>query len=389
MNGKDSFKNLKNIQEEFLNFLDNDEDVDVNFKNLIQLFKDTKILEFQHEFRLFLHMIAKVSNNYHHGLNFYSKIERILQHFKDDIKKIGKTRIFNFFKGNKRILLLLIDTKIIEADEFFIKQIIQKKYIKKKYPQYFAPEIKPFMNEEWFPKYDANKYGPKRNEWVEELNKELPNDFYEMRNKGENDSYLCKLIREDLIKEFIPYLNKNRIKRNSAITSSIYETNSFLIKKQFQSKENITLIEYAAFCGSIQILTFLKNENVELTPSLCINAIHSKNAELIHLLESECVKPTEKVEEKDKLYKEFFKESIKCHHNDFANYFLDKYLNKDDECSNDTIFQCIKDYNFSFLKSNQINESSFSLLCRYDYFTLAQILLASKNVNINSKEIQN
>ena len=88
------------------------------------------------------------------------------------------------------------------------------------------------------------------------------------------------MIREDLVEEFIKYFHKECISSDATIKPSVYETNSFLLKNQ-----NVTLIEYAAFFGSIQIFNFLKNENAELKPSLMIEAIHSENAELICLLE--------------------------------------------------------------------------------------------------------
>lgn len=50
--------------------------------------------------------------------------------------------------------------------------------------------------------------------------------------------------------------------------SSIFEANSYLIEKKTQ-----TLIEYAAFFGSIQIIKYLHFNNVELDPSLWIYVI--------------------------------------------------------------------------------------------------------------------
>ena len=62
----------------------------------------------------------------------------------------------------------------------------------------------------------------------------------------------CSLIQKDLIEEFTIYMNKNGYSINSTINLSIYETNNLLLK-QF----GITLIEYAAFFGSIQIFDYL------------------------------------------------------------------------------------------------------------------------------------
>ena len=85
--------------------------------------------------------------------------------------------------------------------------------------------------------------------------------------EGENDSYICTLIRNDSVEEFITNF--------SQISNSIFETNLFLI-------ENIpTIIEYASFFGSIQIFQYLKYNNIKLEPSLWLCAIHGKNAEII------------------------------------------------------------------------------------------------------------
>ena len=61
------------------------------------------------------------------------------------------------------------------------------------------------------------------------------------------------MIRKDLIKEFLVFVNKKELNLDSKLKSSIYETNSFLIKN-----ESITLIEYTAFYGSIQIFQYLQ-----------------------------------------------------------------------------------------------------------------------------------
>ena len=204
-----------------------------------------------------------------------------------------------------------------------------------------------------------------------------------MRKIGENESYISKLIREDLVEDFIAHVNKFNIKRNSTIPQSIYETNTFLVKKQ----NEVTLIEYAAFFGSIQIFTFLKYEGVKLTPSLWYCAIHGKNSELIHLLEENHVGLTTDGE-KEKIYKGCFKESIKCHHIEFADYFLSNFLQNEYESSSEAVTKSLEYYNFAFLQKEHINEKSFCHLCNYDYYSLAHNILTRRDVDINSKTKQ-
>ena len=50
----------------------------------------------------------------------------------------------------------------------------------------------------------------------------------------------------------------------SKIKESFFETNPYLL----ENKENMTLIEYAAFFGSIQIIQFLNLSSVPLKTSL-------------------------------------------------------------------------------------------------------------------------
>ena len=283
--------------------------------------------------------------------------------------------------------MFLIEQQIMVIDEYIAKKIMMTdKYIISKYPQYFQPEIQPFINEKWFTKYDPKDSDKKlRKELVEEIKKELPEDFYDKRKEGENDSQISELIRKDMITEFIAYITRNDVSINATIQPSIYETNSFLLTKQERSNiftnQNLTLIEYAAFFGSIQIFNYLQLEGVELTPSLWILAIHGHNSEMIHFLEDN------HVELEDKSYKQVFHESIKCHHNDIVNYFISNFLQNDEKNSQDTIKKCIKHYNFAFLKNDSISESSFCNLCKYNYCALVDILLKEKVIDINKKEI--
>lgn len=59
--------------------------------------------------------------------------------------------------------------------------------------------------------------------------------------EGENDSYICSLIRQDLAEEFISYVNRANTSLSCKVQPSFFETNAFLVKR------SPTLIEYAAF----------------------------------------------------------------------------------------------------------------------------------------------
>ena len=79
--------NKKVLQANFIQFLDDDDNFEENFQNLIKEIENQKILQMQDEFKLFLNLISRVSENHYHTPNFFNKIEQILNHIKEYIKK--------------------------------------------------------------------------------------------------------------------------------------------------------------------------------------------------------------------------------------------------------------------------------------------------------------
>lgn len=98
-----------------------------------------------------------------------------------------------------------------------------------------------------------------------------------------------------------------------------------------------TLIEYATFYGSIQIIQYSQYNNVSLTSSLWSYTVHSNNPELIHFLEEKQIKPQDD-NEQDASYENVYEESIRCHNNAFADYIKDNFL---DQTQTDNIESCI------------------------------------------------
>ena len=240
-----------------------------------------------------------------------------------------------------------------------------------KYCHFFYTEIKPFISEN------------KKNEIEKELLEYGPNifsNFDEKRKNGENDSYICTLIRNDSVKDFISHINKLNISLSSILLPSLFETNSFLIKNKETS-----LIEYSAFFGSIQIFQYLRLSNVELKPSLWLYAIHSKNAELIHLLEENNVEPP------NKNFEKCLEESIKCHHNDIANYIIDnlikevdKNYNMEKKYNQNIVSYSFHYYNFAYIIYNKF---VFHYACQYNYINLVKLLVNIEKVDLNAKVV--
>lgn len=75
----------------------------------------------------------------------------------------------------------------------------------------------------------------------ENINDKKYKDFKEKREKGETPNYVCQLIRNDSIIDFIIYVNKTNLNLSSEIPYSTFETNKLILDN------HVTLIEYAAF----------------------------------------------------------------------------------------------------------------------------------------------
>ncbi|KAK8860609.1 hypothetical protein M9Y10_012274 [Tritrichomonas musculus] len=318
--------------ESFLQFLENEDSTDDDFQSIIKIFETQEFGENIEEFEQFLQLLKNIANEHQRNKNFINKIMEILQHFKNQIKQtFSNFKIFKIFKSNQLILLFLFDNEVIKMDEKIYTEIINKK---NEYCHFFYPEIKSFL-------------GSKRSKEIEEYaNNDI--DFDKKRHEGENDWYLCMLIRHDLIDDFVMYVNQSNIPLDGCVNHSIFETNRFLIKSR------PTLIEYCCFFGSIQIFQYLKLNKVELTSSLWFYAIHSNKAEMFHLIEESRVEP---------LVLECFNMSIKCHHNEIAGYIEDNLIPQIKEIQN-TDVRKRKDV-ISSAKENKI-DVIYDLLSKLD-----------------------
>ena len=118
----------------------------------------------------------------------------------------------------------------------------------------------------------------------------------------------------------------------------------------------MTLIQYAAFLGSLQIFQYLLMNGVKLTSSIWHFIMHSNNPEFIHLIEDKHIKPTNSKGVVS--YKEIYETSIKCHHNKIANYIQNNFIQDSEEIDSVKIF---KYYNFAFTQIEDITKIKISL----------------------------
>ena len=158
--------------------------------------------------------------------------------FRPQIKQtFSNIEIFNIFLSNKKILLFLLKKEIIMIDDDIYNELFSKTDSNgNRYCHFFYPELKKFKGEEKVKGIEKQIIGKDSN---------IFDGFEEKREEGENDSFICSIIRQDSVKEFVEYVNRTNLSLRS-------EVNNLLKEK------HTTLIEYSAFFGSIQIFQYLR-----------------------------------------------------------------------------------------------------------------------------------
>lgn len=278
-------------------FIDDDKGDNCHFSKLINFINENKISENEGDLSILIYILCDISTNHHRKQGFFDKIDKIINHYIDHIKKIfSESEIFSLFGKNRRFIYFLLEKNIISKNGASFKNYIKDVGN----ARYFQLELDQIRSKASL----ASK-------------QEVIQHFNIIRLKGENPSKLSTLIREDSIKEFVQYILAANIPLTSTIKKSIFDTDSFL---NDSTSDQPSLIEYAAFYGSIRIFLFLKTKGVPLNPSLWIYAIHGRNRKIIRILEESDIKPP-----MDN-YINCCLEAVRCHHNELVDYFLTNYI---------------------------------------------------------------
>ena len=316
---QDLLKKLNEFSQLVLNILDNNSGSEELFQNLTHFIDDHNIRQEKSDLKLILHTISNISNNHYRTSNFFSKIERILQLFSNEIKNFYTNfEIFSIFKENKRILLFLFEEKIITPDKKIFQVITSEEYRDKNFHVYFLPEFNAF--------YDQKALNDIQSE--NKIDYKSPS-FLENRKIGENESPACLLIRNDSVDQFISQFGK---KKSSWLSKDV--TESVLYQK------DPSFIEYSAFFGSVKIFKYLLKEKKKIDNSILSLAIHGKNVEIIDLIAEQF-----KIKASDMALVECFVETLKTFHNELTVYLFDKYF-KNPLIKKKLSTNCLKYYNF-------------------------------------------
>ena len=371
---------MNNIQNSLLEFLEEESDAEDKYENFINLIREEQLINDEYQIKSIIQLISDIGNNHQRNHTFISKIEKLLRYLKQDLQNyISNSDFFEYFKDNKRILLFLLEEKMMIFDENIFSRIISERFDNILNFKYFQPEIKPFLTKEIIEKYTNESVYLKSEKIIEEMRKEVEENFYEKRRKGENDNNLCQLIRNNEIVEFIKFVEQSNTSLNSYIKTSKYETNQLLI-----DNEEISLIEYASFYGSIDIIKYMKVKQTKLRKSMWIYAIHSRNAELIHFLEENHVLPPKKD------YEMILRESIKCHHNAISDYIINNLIKEEDLQNSiennfyDNFYRYAVEYhNYCFFPKDMKYKNMFLYLYRFKYYTLVKLYLTDGTIDID------
>ena len=368
MDYREYINQKKEIYESLYLFImeENDEQEEENYQSLLVNIEKQNIKNCKEELGLFLRLLLNIFNHHRRYPNFSAKMFKILDFLSETIKHIfTNIDIFEMLKSNRMIILHLIEKGIITIDKKITKEILQVSQGSEwSYKYFFYPEIKPFISEEEQLMIENSLNEPNIN-FLDSLE-----SFDYNRRKGENNSTISSFIRNDSISEFVTYLSQTNLSCSSHIRNSIFESHSILNEKP------ATLIEYAAFYGSIQIVKYLWLNKVELSPSLWIYGIHSNNADIIHFLEENQVPPP------NGDYQECLLQSIECHHNEISDYISSQLLASEElediQKQKKKIDKIFGSFNFKEMPSEFDSQFIFFYLCLYGYSDLVDLYIKPK-----------
>lgn len=229
--------------------------------------------------------------------------------------------------GHNSIRLQLLEEGVIDFTTIYEYDRSESTFF------FFGPEYKKF-----YPDY-FNEHE------IEFRNVDLKKHFL-LRSEGMNESELAIIIRNDDIESFQSYVSKLNINLNSNIPKSKYEISFFL-------RATTSIIEYAAFYGSLKIFKFLWMNNVSVSDQLREFAVAGGNYDIVHILELKNIK----------FDADCLNKAIQYHHNDIVRYINDTF---NIEYTPDSLRECIMSYNIEmFLENFQVIDENIN--CANDW----------------------
>lgn len=361
----------KQLYKYFLDFVECEGNYEEDFENLLECLDDENIRKDRNELKEFLKMLVCIVDNHKRGPNFILKVEKLLTNLQQDIKRsYSNSEIFEIFGNCKRILYFLAESGIFKFDKYYSELILNDDFMREDYGFYFFIFIKPYVEKQMCNFIHGE---------VMKVQDYETASFRRNLSRGENENVLCEMIRNDSIGDFIKYVSSEEVFLTGKVKHSLFETHKLLQQRQ------ASLIEYAAFFGSVEIFRYLVKNDCRLRGSLWLYAIHGRNSEIIQILEEKKVEPT------DRTYRECVYEAIRCHHNEIKDYLQENKISRDTRFDDKYNKVILKSRNYCFFPEKIIDRLIFFSLCNYNYIGLVRLLLKETAINqdINSPIILN
>lgn len=108
-----------------MEFIDADEDSEVEFQALTEILDDQEILLNKDEIQILFQLISRIANNHRRTPDFFDKLEKIFQYLIKEKPLLISSLIPNYNDYNNRITYLLLEKGFVEPDEEFLKKYLQ------------------------------------------------------------------------------------------------------------------------------------------------------------------------------------------------------------------------------------------------------------------------
>ncbi|KAK8878269.1 hypothetical protein M9Y10_005034 [Tritrichomonas musculus] len=359
---------IKAAYEAILVFIDQDEQT-IDESQLSELFKQLDISNDKEALSRMIQILISISLDHRQKPDFFNRIHSIIALLSGPIKKTFDNReIFELFKWNKVLLLYVIEQGLVKIDKSISDEIVTTNLIYDiNYKFYFYPEIKDYLDSKELSKFKAKL--PKYDEF----------EFKQEREKGVKNDELMQIIRLDLIDKFTEKTNAEDRPFNfeTEFCPSLFETNRLL------NESEVSLTEYALFYGSSKIVDFLFRHKYKMNSSVWLYAVHSNNPYIMSLLMKQKIDYESPVT--------LLEESIRCHHSEAAKFILEKMINDEDRRHEieTRFFNSPTSFGFQYNNFSSVSEdislkSAFFYSCQYRYMKMFELLLNSKEIDINA-----
>lgn len=265
--------------------------------------------------------------------SYYDKYEKLIEELLPYIKQFFTSDEIYYFSILNQIKLFFYQKGLITIDT-----IIQKSKIFKSVSYLFAYEIYQERNEEFIKFFGSKEF------FFKEVGYSTFESFLEFRKAWTNDNPVSVSIRADDADKLQELIAKTNLNYDYQIPYSIYEDLSCFFKK----KNMPSMIDYAAFYGSVNVFKYLMMNNSKITQKTMEYAVYGGCYEIIHILENTNCPNSSALEA-----------SIRVHNNELYDYFINTVGLKHDS---KTIIRTVINYNIKVFKEILSDEDSFNNL---------------------------